>query len=113
MAQQSRLDLLQGTLDLLILRTLQTGGVARVGHLGTDSADLARYAAGESGVAVPGAASPGTPGLDQGRMGRFGAGAARAILQADGVRAQATGAGNGKLGAAGRGHRARAGDGVT
>ena len=27
MAQQSRLDLLQGTLDLLILRTLQTGAL--------------------------------------------------------------------------------------
>ena len=27
MAQQSRLDLLQGTLDLLILRTLQTGAM--------------------------------------------------------------------------------------
>ena len=27
MAQKSRLDLLQGTLDLLILRTLQTGAL--------------------------------------------------------------------------------------
>jgi DNA-binding PadR family transcriptional regulator len=34
MAQQSRLDLLQGTPDLLILRTLQTGALHRMEHQG-------------------------------------------------------------------------------
>ena len=48
-----KLDLLQGTLDLLILRTLQTGAETRLGDLGTYTADFARCVACEPGWLYP------------------------------------------------------------
>ena len=50
MAQQSRLDLLQGTLDLLIVRTLQTGALhgwaisERIQQISRDTLQVSRAA---------------------------------------------------------------------
>src|SRR5262245_12811378 len=53
---------------------------ARVGDLGARSADFARRAADQPGLALPGAASAGAPGLDRRRMAGLGTGTARQVL---------------------------------
>ena len=62
-------DLLQGTLDLLILKTLDAGADARLGHLAAHPAGVRRRAAGQPGVALPRAAPARAAGPDQAEWG--------------------------------------------
>ena len=54
----TRADLLQGTLDLLILKTLDPRTTPRLGHLEATAATLERCARSGPGLALPGALSP-------------------------------------------------------
>ena len=65
-------DLVQGTVDLLILKTVALGAGAWLGDCAADSAGVEECAAGESGGALSGAASIGAAGLDSGGVGRIG-----------------------------------------
>jgi hypothetical protein len=65
----SRIELLQGTLDLLILRTLLAGpahGHAIAKHIQRTSEDLLQV---ETGSLYPGAPSSGGEGLDRSILG--------------------------------------------
>ena len=65
----SRVELLQGTLDLLILRTLLAGpahGHAIAKHIQRTSEDLLQV---ETGIVVSGAPSSGGEGLDRSLLG--------------------------------------------
>ena len=106
-------DLLPGTLDLLILRTLQTELAARLGDLGAHPADLPGRPADQPGLALPGAPSPRAPGLDRSRVGRLGAGPAGQVLPAHAIRAPAAGGRSRRVGAHVHGHRPRDEAGVT
>jgi len=64
-----RLELPQGTLDLLILKTLALEPPARVGHFGAPPADFRRCVAGAAGFLVPGPAPARAPRMDQSPMG--------------------------------------------
>ena len=63
-------DLVQGTLDLLILKTLSLEPAHGWAIAKTHPADLERRAAGAAGFALPGAASPRAARLDHGDVGR-------------------------------------------
>ena len=83
------LDLPQGTLDLLILKTLDAGAAARVGDLRAAAPDLQRHARHPAGLALSGAASPRAPRLDQGAVGDVGQQPPREVLRAHQERADA------------------------
>src|SRR5262249_29815081 len=80
-------------------------GAARVGYFGTHSTDLARCAAGESGVFIPSPASPGASGLDQSRVGRFRTRTPCSLLSPDHFRTQTAGFGEAELGPTHNRHR--------
>ena len=48
-----RIELPQGTLDLLILKALASGGPARLGNLRALATDLTRCFAGAAGLLIP------------------------------------------------------------
>ena len=84
-------DLLPGTLDLLVLRTLERGpmhgyGIAQ--HLLTTTRERS---AGGRELALPGAAAPAAERLGQGRVGHLRQQPAGALLHADRRRPQAAG----------------------
>src|SRR5262249_14640544 len=60
-----------------------TGADARMGDLRADTAGFSGRPAGQPGLVVSGAASPGATGLDPGRMGDIRAGPAGAVLPVD------------------------------
>jgi hypothetical protein len=62
-------DLVQGTLDLLIFKTISPRAQARLGHRQAHSADLERSPAGPAGLALPGAAPARAAGVDHGPLG--------------------------------------------
>ena len=64
-------DLLQGTLDVLILKTLAGGPDARLGHLPADPAALAGRPPGQPGVPLSGTLPAGGEGLDPLGVGRL------------------------------------------
>src|SRR6185312_1743094 len=74
-------------------------------HLRAHPAAVARFVAGQSGLAVPGAAPAGTPEPGQGRLGHLRAGAAGAVLPADRRRAAAAGERDRELASLDGGHR--------
>ena len=113
MARQPIPDLLPGTLDLLILRTLQTDAHARLGDLGAHPADLPGRPAGQPGLALPGAPPPRAPGLDRSRVGRLGAGPAGEVLPTHAIRTPATGGRSRRVGTHVHGHRPRDEAGMT
>jgi PadR family transcriptional regulator, regulatory protein PadR len=65
----ARIDLPQGTLDLLILRTLALGAPASVGYRRASAAGLERRPAYPAGVAVPGSASDRATGWTKAHWG--------------------------------------------
>ena len=65
-------DLLQGTLDLLILKAVSLGPLHGYGILLRISADFSRSVAGAARLALSRAAPAGTPRMDRRRVGRFG-----------------------------------------
>lgn len=83
----ARIDLPQGTLDLLILRTLALGAPAWVGYRRASAASLERRPAYPAGVAVPGSASDRATGMDQTALGNVRKQLPRQILRADAERA--------------------------
>ena len=101
-------DLLPGTLDLLILRTLQTEPL----HGWAISERIQQISAGrpadQPGLALPGAPPARASGLDRGRMGRLGAGPAGEVLPAHRIRTPAAGHRSRRVGA--HVHRDRARD---
>ena len=92
-------DLLQGTLDLLVLRTLQPGSPARLGHLAADPADLGGRPARQPGLALPVAPPARARGLDRGGVGQLRQQPAREVLPADARGPQAARRRDGELGA--------------
>ena len=60
----SRTELLQGTLDMLILRTLLFGPAHGESNRKTNTTHYGRRAAGGARIAVSGSASHGAQGLD-------------------------------------------------
>jgi hypothetical protein len=66
------MDLLQGTLDLLVLKTLQSGPTHGSRHRTAHPAGLARCPTCRPGIALPGTPPAGGRGLDQLRMGGVG-----------------------------------------
>ena len=107
-------DLLQGTLDLLILRTLCAGAHARLGDLPAHPAGLRGRAAGEPGLALSGAPSAGGAGLDRRPSGARPRTTRRAKFYAL-TRAgqQAARGGDRQLGAPGRRRRPHPPDGLS
>ena len=91
------LDLPQGTLDLLILRTLLPGAQHGWGDFRAGTAGIGEYAAHPAGVPLSGAASPGAAGLGEGEVGHFRQQPQGKVLRADPQRAQATRSRNRKL----------------
>jgi hypothetical protein len=67
---RKRLDLLQGTLDMLILKAVSLGSL-RIGHFAAHSASVPRASGDSARFAIPGTVSLGAPGLDHKRMGRI------------------------------------------
>ena len=66
MTDEQRLDLPQGTLDLLILKALSLAAAARLGHLRAHPPCVARHAPDPAGLALPRPAPAGAARLDQG-----------------------------------------------
>ncbi len=100
-------ELLQGTLDLLILRTLGLGPQHGLGIARRSRADHARRVSGQARVPLSGAVSSRRKRLAHLRVGRLGIQASRQVLPADQVRTEATEGGNRQL-AADRARDARA-----
>ena len=82
MRRQTIPDLLPGTLDLLILRTLQADAMHGWAISERIQQISARRAPDQPGLALPGAASARASGLDRGRMARLRAWTAREVLPA-------------------------------
>ena len=83
-----RMELFQGTLDLLILRTLRWGpetGMDREVY----RADFRGRISGRSRLTVSRAATPATRRMDQGELGSFNHQAARQVLHVDAFRTKA------------------------
>ena len=97
--KHAKSDLLQGTLDLLILRTLASGDMHGWGISQRLQQISAGRAAGQPGIALPGALPPRAAGLDRIVVGRFGEQPAREVLRVDPVGPQAARRGDGELGA--------------
>ena len=58
-------DLIQGTLDVLILKSLATRIAPRLGHRQAHPGGVGRCAADQAGLTLPRAASPREPGTDR------------------------------------------------
>ena len=86
---QERIDLPQGTLDLLILRTLALGPEHGWGISERIHQILSRSSANPAGFVVSRAASPRTPRLDQGPLGFVRQQSPREILRTHENRPQA------------------------
>ena len=95
---EDRLELLQGTLDLLILRTLIFGSAARPGHRARHPADVGRRAAGRARSALSRAAAARGARLDFREVGRLQEQSQGPLLFADGGRPQTTREGNQRSG---------------
>ena len=59
------IDLVQGTLDFLILKAIEPRTEARLGHRQADSADIRRRVEGPAGIALSGALPAGASGVDR------------------------------------------------
>ena len=106
--KHAKSDLLQGTLDLLILRTLASGDMHGWGisqRLQQISQDVLQV---NQGSLYPGAVPPRAAGLDRIVVGRLREQPAREVLRADAVGPQAARGGDRELGADHRRGRARA-----
>jgi hypothetical protein len=82
-------ELLQGTLDLMVLKTLDTLGAMHGYGIAQRPADLAGRPVPQPGNALPGAAAARAVRLDPLRMGRFREQPQGQVLLADQGRAQA------------------------
>ena len=74
-------NLIQGALDVLILKNPLARTQAWLGHRATHPAGVARCAADSPGIALSRAPPPGTPGLDPRGMARNGRGAAPSFVR--------------------------------
>ena len=91
-------ELLQGTLDLLILKTLAARSRARPHHRARDRAPLRRRPPGRARLPLPGPAPAGGPRLDRVLLGHVREQPARALLPAHARRPQAAGGADQPLG---------------
>ena len=84
-----RIELPQGTLDLLILRCARQRAAARLGHFRTAPANLERRPARAARLALPGAASARASRMDRGQVGRLRKQSPRKVLLAHSQRRKA------------------------
>ena len=104
-----RATLLQGTLDLLILKALSAGAAARARRLAPHRADHRRHVRRATGLALPRAPSSGGSGLAHVRLAALREQPAREVLHAHEGRTPAAGRRGRPVEPDRAGHRARAG----
>ena len=105
--QQDRMDVLQGTLDMLILQTLQWGpqhGLRIAQGIRLKSEELLRV---EAGIALSGAPPAGTARLAEIGMEGLRQRAAREVLPPHSIREETARSRAGQMGAIRQGHRPR------
>ena len=81
--ERERIELLQGTLDLLIVRTLLLGPAHGARHREGHRIQVGRGVAGGAGIALSGAAPAHQTKMDFRGRGHFGEQPARQVLPAD------------------------------
>ena len=96
-SQDKSKELLQGTLDMLILKAVSLGAAAWVRRPVADSADFGGGAHCAAGIAVSGVVLAGAPGGNCERVGREREQPAREVLSADQAGPGATRRGNRKV----------------
>ena len=106
MAEQA--DLLPGTLDVLILKSVSLGPLHGYAVLRAHRADHAGRAAGRTGRALPGPLPAGAPGAPRHRVGHVRQQPAREVLQPHRGGTETAPRGNRKLEPSGRGDVGRA-----
>src|SRR5205085_12119842 len=104
--ERERIELLQGTLDLLIVRTLLLGPAHGARHREGHRIQVGRRVAGGAGIALSGAAPAHQTKMDFRGRGHFGEQPARQVLPADVRGPEATEGGDQQVGQTGGSDRA-------